>query len=162
LERVFLCRVKPLADKLQVISYRLVLDKNIKMNTYRNLIVWQKSIVLVTEVYKATFSFPKEELFSLTSQIRRSSISVPSNIAEGFGRQHKRDYTRFLQISRGSLYELQTQIEIAGNLNFLNENILPKLLESCNEIEKMLNRLITIIEQNDIKPRTSAVPKSNL
>lgn len=121
------------------------------MNTYRNLIVWQRAMELVTEVYKATASFPREEIFAITSQIRRSSVSVPSNISEGWGRQHKREYIRFLIISRGSLYELQTQIEIAGNLNFINENVLKNLLSVCNEIEKMLNRLIIVIEQNDKK-----------
>lgn len=132
------------------------------MSTYKNLIVWQKAMSLVTEIYKATSSFPKEEIFSITSQIRRCSISVPSNIAEGFGRKHKREYWRFLLISRGSLYELQTQIEIAGNLTFINENKLIELISHCNEIEKMLNKLISIIEQNDLKQKSSNNNKSSL
>ena len=117
------------------------------MKTYKDLIVWQKSIKLVTDIYSATSAIPKEEMFAITSQIKRCSISIPSNIAEGYGRQHKREYIRFLNISRGSLYELQTQLEIAGNLNFLHKEKLFNLLEKCNEIEKMLNKLINILTQ---------------
>ncbi|MFA4851703.1 MAG: four helix bundle protein [Bacteroidales bacterium] len=118
------------------------------MKTYRDLIVWQKAITLVTDVYSITKSFPKEELFALSSQIKRSGISIPSNISEGYGRQHRLEYIRFLQIARGSLYELQTQLEISGNLNFLNQTTLISLLEKCNEIERMLNKLIGILKQN--------------
>ncbi len=118
------------------------------MKTYRDLIVWQKAITLVTEVYSATSTFPKEELFAITSQIKRSGISIPSNISEGYGRQHRLEYIRFLQIARGSLYELQTQLEISGNLNFLNQTTLKSLLEKCNKIERMLNKLIGILKQN--------------
>ena len=116
------------------------------MKTYRDLIVWKKAIMLVTEIYSATSNFPKEELFSITSQIKRSGISIPSNIAEGYGRQHRLEYIRFLQIARGSLYELQTQLEISGNLNFLSQTTLLSLLEKCNEIERMLNKLINVLK----------------
>jgi len=118
------------------------------MNTYRDLIVWQKAMTLVTDVYLVTSGFPKEEMFSITSQIKRSSVSVPSNLAEGFGRHYTREFIRFMQISRGSLYELQTQLEIAGNLNFLDKENLENLLEKSNEIERMLNKLISKIEQS--------------
>jgi len=118
------------------------------MKTYRNLIVWQKAITLVTDVYSITKFFPKEELFALSSQIKRSGISIPSNISEGYGRQHRREYIRFLQIARGSLYEPQTQLEISGNLNFLNQTTLISLSEKCNEIERMLNKLIGVLKQN--------------
>jgi four helix bundle protein len=87
------------------------------MKTYRDLMVWQKAMQLVTDTYQITRNFPKEELYGLTSQIRRCSISIPSNMAEGYGRNSTEDYLRFLKISRGSLYELQTQIEIAYNLH---------------------------------------------
>jgi len=83
------------------------------MKSYRDLIVWQKAIDLVTLIYKLVDCFPNEEKYSLTSQIKRSAISVPSNITEGYGRNYSKDYSRFLQIARGSLYELQSQIEIA-------------------------------------------------
>jgi len=79
------------------------------IKTYRDLKVWQKSIEMVTEIYKLTTHFPNRELFGLTSQIRRSSISIPSNIAEGYGRFSRKEYIRFLGISLGSLYEMQTQ-----------------------------------------------------
>ena len=91
-----------------------------KIKSYRELIIWQKSIQLVTNVYKLTRSFPKEELFGLTSQMRRCAISIPSNIAEGFGRNSQGDFKRFLNIALGSTYELQTQIEISFNLEYLN------------------------------------------
>lgn len=89
---------------------------------YRELLVWQKSLSFTTDIYKATASFPPSEQFGLTSQIRRSSVSVPSNIAEGYGRRSTGDYIRFLQIAAGSLYELQTQLEIAFNLEYLSKN----------------------------------------
>jgi four helix bundle protein len=91
-----------------------------KIKSYRELIIWQKSIQVVTNVYKLTRNFPKEELFGLTSQMRRCAISIPSNIAEGFGRNSQGDFKRFLNIALGSTYELQTQIEISLNLEYLN------------------------------------------
>ena len=85
------------------------------IKSYRDLFVWQKAMELVTAVYAIPKVFPKEEQYGLTAQIRRSAVSVPSNIAEGYGRNSTLDYTRFLQIARGSLYELQTQLEIAAH-----------------------------------------------
>lgn len=91
------------------------------MKSYRDLIVWQKGMTLVVDIYKITKYFPDEEKFGLTSQIRRCVVSIPSNIAEGYGRNYTKDYVRFLQIARGSLFECQTQLEIAVNLNFINQ-----------------------------------------
>ncbi len=91
------------------------------MKTYRELIVWRKSMILVTKVYKVSKLFPSEENFGLISQIRRSAISIPSNISEGYGRNSLNDYIRFLNISVGSLYELQTQIEISFNLKYIDK-----------------------------------------
>ncbi len=91
------------------------------MNSFRKIKVWQKSMVFVTKLYKTTRIFPQEELYGLTSQLRRSAISIPSNIAEGFGRKSSAEFKRFLQISMGSLFELQTQIEISKNLIFLEQ-----------------------------------------
>jgi len=118
------------------------------MNSFRDLLVWQKGIVLVTEIYFLTNKFPKEELYALTSQIRRSAVSIPSNIAEGYGRRHKQDYVRFLEIARSSLYELQTQLEISKNVNYLTEEDFNKILGNCNELEKMLNSFIKTIAQS--------------
>ena len=82
----------------------------IALKSYKELIVWQKSMTLVKELYKLTESFPENEKFGLTSQMRRASISIPSNIAEGWGRLSRINYIQFLRISRGSLFELETQI----------------------------------------------------
>ncbi|MFP5436307.1 MAG: four helix bundle protein [Bacteroidia bacterium] len=83
------------------------------MGNFRTLLIWQKAMVVVTQIYNVTKSFPKEEVFGLTSQIRRCAVSIPSNIAEGYGRQSNPEFIRFVNIASGSLYELQTQIEIA-------------------------------------------------
>lgn len=112
------------------------------INSYRDLIVWQKSMTLVTEIYTATKSFPSEELYGLTSQIRRSAVSIPSNIAEGYGRNSTGDYKRFLQIAAGSVFELQTQIEIAVNLKYITIEIFNPLFNAAKEIELMLLTLI--------------------
>ena len=112
------------------------------MKSYRDLIVWNKSMSLVTLIYFALKKFPDEEKFGLVSQIKRSSVSIPSNIAEGYGRNYTKDYSRFLQIARGSLYEMQTQIEISKNLNFISEVDINEIFKLTLEIEKMLNSLI--------------------
>lgn len=112
------------------------------MRNYRDLIVWQKSMALVTEVYSITRLFPKEELYGLISQIRRSAVSIPSNIAEGYGRYSTNDYIRFLQIAISSLYEFQTQLEIGLNLGYLSKDIFEKVYEQSREIERMLSSLI--------------------
>jgi len=95
------------------------------------LLIWQKSIKLVTRIYEVTRSFPKEEAFGLTSQMRRCSVSIPSNIAEGHGRNSPGDYLRFLQITTGSLCELQTQLVIANNLSFFSEKEFDTLEENA-------------------------------
>lgn len=113
--------------------------------SYRELIVWQKSMQLVTDIYRVTESLPTGEQFGLTSQIRRAAVSVPSNIAEGFGRQLAGDFVRFLTMARGSLYELQTQIEIALNLHYVPEETVAQLSTKALEVERMLNRFIATI-----------------
>jgi len=111
------------------------------MKTFRDLLVWQKSMTLVTEIYRLSKSFPKDETYGLTSQMRRCAVSIPSNMAEGYGRNSTSDYIRFLYIAAGSLYELQTHIEIALNLQYLNKTNFDKLYESSREIERMLSSL---------------------
>ena len=113
-----------------------------KIRSFRDLLVWQKAMVVVTSVYGISRSFPSEEVFCLTSQMRRSAISVPSNIAEGFGRNSTSDYVRFLRIACGSLYELQTQLEIAVNLKYVSKENLEKAIDQMSEVERMLNSLI--------------------
>lgn len=117
------------------------------MKTFRDLQVWQKAMVLVTNSYSISSNFPIEEQFSLTSQIRRCSISIPSNIAEGYGRDTNKDYIRFLTIALGSLFEFQTQIEIAFNLKYISEENFVKLYEDSRELERMLSSFIRKIKE---------------
>jgi four helix bundle protein len=112
------------------------------MTSYRDLIVWQKSMEMITLIYQLIKQFPDDEKFGLTIQLKRCSVSIPSNIAEGYGRNYTKDYVRFLNISRGSLYEMQTQLQVALNLNFVDELALEKINNLSVEIEKMLNSLI--------------------
>lgn len=116
------------------------------IRTFRDLKVWQKGMALVNRVYNATNYFPENEKYSLTSQLRRSAISIPSNIAEGYGRRSTGDYIRFLNIAIGSLYEVQTQIEIALNLDYMKKEWFDILYEDSREIERMLSSIIQKIE----------------
>ncbi len=111
-----------------------------RSNSYRDLIVWQKAMTLTKAVYFLTKSFPKDEVYGLTSQIRRCSVSIPSNIAEGRGRNSDKEFIRFLNIALGSLYELQTQLELALSFNYIADY--SKLDDLSIQIEKMLNALI--------------------
>lgn len=115
------------------------------MKTYRDLIVWQKSILLVEKIYLLSRELPDDEKFGLISQMRRASVSIPSNIAEGYGRRSTSDYIRFLNIAIGSLYELQTQIEITRQLNYISLNIYSDIFGRTREIERMLCSLVTKI-----------------
>ncbi|MDR6488721.1 four helix bundle protein [Chryseobacterium vietnamense] len=116
------------------------------MANFKELLVWQRSIDFVTEIYRTTEAFPKDEIYGLTSQIRRAAVSIPSNIAEGNSRRSKPDYVQFLKISRGSCAEVETQLIISKNLKFLNENEHLKVNEKIIEISKMLNGLINSLQ----------------
>ncbi len=105
-------------------------------------------MTLVNNIYLETAKFPKEEIYGLTSQIRRASVSIPSNIAEGYGRESKKEYIRFLNISISSLFEVQTQLEIGKNLSFLKENNFNSLYEDTREIERMLSSYIRKIKDS--------------
>lgn len=120
-----------------------------KVSSYKDLIVWQKSILLIKHIYILLRSFPEEEKFGLTSQIRRSAISIPSNIAEGFGRGTTKSFLQFLYISRGSLFELETQLHIAKELDIYTEN--QSVNHLISEIGKMLNSLITKLKDKDVQ-----------
>ncbi len=115
------------------------------MQTYKDLIVWQKSITLVTDLYKLTEKFPKTEIFGLISQIRRAAVSIPANIAEGYARKHKAEYIQFLRIAFASGAELETHLLIARNLNFVKDTNLCKADETLNEVMRMLNKLISTL-----------------
>ena len=108
---------------------------------YRDLLVWQKAMDLARQVYELSKSFPPAEQFGLTSQIRRSAVSVVSNIAEGQGRETPGDFARFLNIARGSLAELQTQLILAGNLDLCDSGKADPVLASSEEVGRMLRGL---------------------
>lgn len=108
-------------------------------------------MLLVKEIYLITKAYPKEELFALTSQTKRAAVSVPSNIAEGCGRRTKKDTTQFLYISRGSLYELETQLNIAVMIGFINENDFTKITLIVDECLRILNGLINRYENNELR-----------
>ncbi len=108
---------------------------------YKNLIVWQKSIVLTIKIYELAKQFPKDEVFGLTSQMKRAVISIPSNIAEDSRRITRKDTNNFYSIAFGSASELETQLEIAFRLKFLDEKIYTEVVNLLTEILKMLNKL---------------------
>lgn len=108
---------------------------------HRDLLVWQKAMKFVTEIYQATSNFPKDELYGLTAQLRRAAVSVPSNLAEGHGRNSRREFRQFIGQARGSLTEAETQVEIALNLGYLSPADSSELLSQAAEIGKMLNGL---------------------
>jgi four helix bundle protein len=112
----------------------------LEIKSHKDLKVWQESMDLVVEIYKLTKFFPKEEQFGLTSQMRRSSISIPSNIAEGAGRKGSKEFNRFLYIALGSLAEIETQLEIAYRLNYIENN--SEINEKIIYIRRMLTKLI--------------------
>ena len=112
-------------------------------NSYRSLVVWQKGMELAEKVYLITKKFPKEEIYALTSQVRRSAVSVPSNIAEGKGRGTDKEFVQFLRIALGSLYELQTQLELALRIEYITEKEFESIDQQMFEVEKMLNSLIS-------------------
>ena len=107
------------------------------MNNYKELKLWQRSVDLAVKIYETTAFFPKEEMYGLTSQIKRSAVSIPSNIAEGAGRNTKKDFNNFLGISTGSSCELDTQLIIANKVGFLEDTILHALQNDSTEIQKM-------------------------
>jgi len=114
-----------------------------KISSFRELVVWQKAMKLALEVHAVTLKFPKEEIFGLTQQVRKASVSIPSNIAEGNGRATRADYVHFLHIARGSLFETETQLELSKDFGYLPELTFQSLLSLSIEIERMLNSIIT-------------------
>lgn len=122
------------------------------MKDYKKFLVWQKSHQLTLDIYKITSAFPKEELFGLTSQIKRASSSIPMNIAEGCGRNTEKDFCRFLYISFGSANELEYQIILSIDLNFIEDEKGKQLLLQIEEIKKMLNGLINKLNQAESSP----------
>lgn len=116
------------------------------MEDYRELIVWRQSMELVRQVYALTKLLPKEETFALSNQIRRAVVSIPSNIAEGYGRHSRNDYLRFLNIARGSKNVVETQLQICLMLDYLKPEDIAETQAVCTEVGKMLNSLINTVE----------------
>lgn len=120
---------------------------NNKINSYKDLIVWQKSIALVTEIYKLTKTFPAEEKFGIVNQLNRAVVSIPANIAEGWGRESSKNYLQFLRVSRGSLMETETLLVISKNLNYIDDENFRMISEKLDETGKILQGLIKGVQQ---------------
>lgn len=118
-----------------------------KVKNYQELIVWQKAMDLVEDVYKASRDFPREEVYALTSQIRRAAVSIPSNIAEGQGRRTTADFLRHLSIAYGSLREVETQILIAQRLKYIVKGKVENVLSRAGEVGRLLNGLMASLER---------------
>ena len=124
----------------------------IAISSYRELLIWQKGMDITEKVYQLTKSFPMEEQYGLTSQIKRSSISIPSNIAEGFGRNSTKSYLHFTKIARGSLFELETQLLLANKLNFIkNEEDYTTIMYLITEESKMISSFIKKLSVKSIE-----------
>ncbi len=117
------------------------------VHSYRDLVVWKKSMALVLDVYRCTQAFPKIEIYGLTSQLRRAAVSVPSNIAEGQARRSTGEFKQFLGNARGSLAEVDTQLLIARDLAYLENEVSKELLDNTAEIGRMLNALLAALKQ---------------
>jgi four helix bundle protein len=115
--------------------------------TYRDLVAWQRAMALVTQIYRATDAFPRREIYGLTNQLRRAAVSVPSNIAEGKGRRSKKEYVQFLFKARGSLFEVETQLEIACNLEYIAPEAYATLKEQAGSVARVLSGLIAAIQK---------------
>jgi four helix bundle protein len=123
-----------------------------RLESYRDLKVWQKGMDLAEVCYRLTRSFPREELFGLTSQIRRASSAIPANIAEGYGRGHRGEYLQFLRIARGSLKELETHLLLSGRVALVSSDELQPIMAQCDEVGRMLAALI-----NSLGPSIAAL-----
>jgi four helix bundle protein len=116
--------------------------KNLKkMHQFKELLIWQKSRSFCSEIYTITSTFPNDEKFGLTNQLRRASVSIPSNIAEGSSRNSNKDFSRFLEIAIGSAYEIETQLLIASDLGFIKIEQLELIINQLDEIIKMISKL---------------------
>ena len=116
------------------------------MKDYKDVTVWQRSMQLAEEIYKIVRFLPREELFGLSNQMKRAAVSIPSNIAEGYGRESKNDYLHFLRIARGSLYEVETQLYLCLRIGFFEEQQTELAFSYCREIGKMLNVLLRNVQ----------------
>ena len=127
-----------------------------KSSNYKELKVWQKAMDLTVEVYKLVKLLPKEETYALSDQMRRAVVSIPSNIAEGQGRNSDKEFIQFLSIARGSLWELETQIEICLRIGYIDQSLATNIYNLIAEISKMLNAL-----SNTLKPQNQCLKSNN-
>ncbi len=116
---------------------------------FKELIVWQKAMDLAAEVYRLARRLPKEETFSLGDQIRRAAVSIPSNIAEGYGRKTKRDYANFLLMARGSIFETETQLLLCTRVGYLTEKDIGQALTLLSETGKIINAIVLKLRTED-------------
>ncbi len=119
-----------------------------RIESYEDLEVWQRGMALVEGIYAITRSFPGEERFGLTAQLRRAAVSIPSNIAEGWGRSSRKEYVRFLSIARGSLYEVRTQIGIARRVGYLSDEQEQTFREDAEVLSRMLLSLLRSLHRS--------------
>jgi four helix bundle protein len=124
-------------------------EENSVGHSYRDLVVWRKAIAMVTGVYRVTHSFPRQETYGLTSQMRRSAVSVASNIAEGQGRVSRREFYHFLGMARGSLLEMETQAVIAENLGYLSGTEAQQLARASGEVSRLLHGLMHSLQKTE-------------
>ena len=137
--------------------FGLIFFQGIKMPPdFRKLVVWQKAIELTLLIYKLTLTFPKEEVYGLTSQMRRASVSIASNIAEGRGRLNPGEFRQFLGIAQGSMYELQTQLLVARQLGLCEGGHLEETESLCDSVSRMLNSLIETIATSEKRRKSLA------
>lgn len=127
-----------------------------KSSNYKELKVWQKAMDLTVEVYKLVKRLPKEETYALSDQMRRAVVSIPSNIAEGQGRNSDKEFIQFLSIARGSLWELETQIEICLRIGYIDQSLTTNIYNLIAEISKMINAL-----SNSLKPQNQCLKSNN-
>lgn len=118
------------------------------LRSYKELVAWQQGIALVSEIYRVTQGFPKQEMYGLTNQVRRAAVSIPSNIAEGQGRLSRGEFRQFLGHARGSIFELESQILIARNLGYLVVGDAESLFQRITELAKVLNGLLRALEHS--------------
>jgi len=123
------------------------LEEKGKINSYKDLEVYKKGYALSIDIYKATEGFPRSEQFGLVSQMRRAAVSIPSNIAEGYRRNHRNEYIRFLRISLGSIAELETQVSISTDLGLMEKEIGDKLTKETEILGRMMYRLIESLDK---------------
>ena len=120
-----------------------------EIKSYKDLLIWQKGIDISIKLYELVEDFPKEEMYALASQLKRAAVSIPSNIAEGYGRNSTQSYIHFVSISRGSLFELETQLIVAQKLKFIkNERLFSDLMNQITEESKMINSFINKLESS--------------